>query len=422
MERIAIIGGGAAGLAAAVTAAERIRQAGAERRLGVTVFESSDRVGRTILATGNGRCNFSNARMSRGDAAEAGYRNAPFVQQTLDALSDRWDQGLSFQFGNPVLAFFAAHGLAWREEGEGRLYPLANKASVVLDALRSSAKVAGVEERCACPIERIRFPRREGDSFMLRTADERFEARAAIIACGGCIASSLLSDAAPAMLFQPQEPILGPLACKEPVTAALDNIRVKCAVSLGRKGEVLAREEGEILFRRYGVSGIAAFNLSRWARPGDGLLIDFLPHVDDAEGFLAIRQSMLEAVYGTQLTPTALLRGLLLPQVGHVVCEQAAVRERQTISPEGRSAIGRVLKGFALTVEGIGDARQCQVTRGGIDVEAVDGATLAVRNHPTAFACGEALDVDGPCGGYNLHWAWASGMLAAIEAVEGALG
>lgn len=422
MEQIAIIGGGAAGLAAAVTAGERIRHVGAERRLEVVVYEAADRVGRSILATGNGRCNFSNASLSHIGAGEAGYHNPAFVQQAFGALSEQWDQGLSFQFGNPVLAFFAAHGLAWREESEGRLYPLANKASVVLDTLRSSAKVAGVEERCACAIERIRFPRHEGDTLMLRTLGERFEARAVIIACGGRIASALLNDASPALLFRPQEPVLGPIACKEAVTAPLDNIRVKCAVSLGRDGVALAREEGEVLFRRYGISGIAAFNLSRWARPGDGLLIDFLPHIDDVDGFLTVRHSMLEAVYGAQLTPTALLRGLLLPQVGHAVCAQAAVRERQPLSTEGRQALGRVLKGFPLTVKGIGDAAQCQVMRGGIDVDAIDPATMAVRNYPTVFACGEALDVDGPCGGFNLHWAWASGMLAALNAVEGALG
>ena len=173
MEHIAVIGGGAAGLAAAVTAAERLRAEGAAKRVGVTVYDASDRVGRSILATGNGRCNFSNARLGRMGAQEAGYRNAPFVQAAFDALADRSDRAFALQFGNPVLAFFASHGLAWREEAEGRLYPLANKASVVLDVLRSSAKVAGVEERCGCAIERIRFPRRPGDTFMLRTADER---------------------------------------------------------------------------------------------------------------------------------------------------------------------------------------------------------------------------------------------------------
>ncbi len=421
MEHIAVIGGGAAGLAAAVTAAERLRAEGAAKRVGVTVYDASDRVGRSILATGNGRCNFSNARLGRMGAQEAGYHNAPFVQAAFDALADRSDRAFSLQFGNPVLAFFASHGLAWREEAEGRLYPLANKASVVLDVLRSSAKVAGVEERCGCAIERIRFPRRPGDTFMLRTADERFEARAVIIACGGSIMPDLLADAAPALVFRKQEPVLGPLATVEKAPAALDNIRVKCAVALERGGSELACEEGELLFRRYGVSGIAVFNLSRLAREGDRLLVDFAPHVDDAEGFLAVRQSMLEAVYGSQITPTALLRGLLLPQVGHAVCDAAQVKEHHALSPEGRRRIAAVLRAFPLTVRGIGDAGQCQVTRGGLDVGAVDGRTLELQNHPGAFAAGEALDVDAPCGGYNLHWAWASGMLAAHGAVEAAL-
>ncbi len=110
-------------MAAAVTAAERLRAEGAAKRVGVTVYDASDRVGRSILATGNGRCNFSNARLGRMGAQEAGYRNAPFVQAAFDALADRSDHAFSLQFGNPVLAFFASHGLAWREEAEGRLYP-----------------------------------------------------------------------------------------------------------------------------------------------------------------------------------------------------------------------------------------------------------------------------------------------------------
>ncbi len=421
MEEIAIIGGGAAGLAAAIAAAEQVRAAGAQRRLRVVVYEASDRVGRSILATGNGRCNFSNSQMSSATAAQVGYHSPVFVDGALAALAERAEPALSRSLGNPVLAFFAKLGLAWREEPEGRLYPLANKASVVVDVLRAAAKVAGVEERCGCAIERIRFPRREGDSLMLRAEGERFEARAAVIACGGSIASSLLADASPALVFCQPRRVLGPLATEEGLTAKLDNIRVKCAVALRRDGELLAREAGELLFRRYGVSGIAVFNLSRLAEPGDRLEVDLVPHVEDAAAFLAVRQRLMEPAYGPRLTATALLRGLLLPQVGAVVCEAAGIKEHQPPDERGMASLARMLKGFPLTVKGIADEAQCQVTRGGIGVGAVDGRTLAVHGYPTVFAAGEALDVDGPCGGFNLHWAWASGMLAGINAAEGAL-
>lgn len=421
MEEIAIIGGGAAGLAAAVIAAERVRAAGAQRRLRVVVYEASDRVGRSILATGNGRCNFSNSQMRHSTAAQVGYYNAAFVDEALAALAAQVEPALSRSLGNPVLGFFAKLGLAWREEAEGRLYPLANKASVVLDVLRAAAKVAGVEERCGCSIERIRFPRHEGGSLMLRAPGERFEARTAVIACGGGVAPALLADASPALVFCRQEPVLGPLATREKSAAQLDNIRVKCAVGLRRDGEEIAREAGELLFRRYGASGIVVFNLSRLAEPGDVLAVDLIPHVEDAEAFLAVRQGLMEAAYGPRLTATALLRGLLLPQVGAVACEAAGVKGHEPPDERGLAALARTLKGLPLTVEGIADPAQCQVTRGGIGVGAVEGRTLAVQGYPTVFAAGEALDVDGPCGGFNLHWAWASGMLAGIGAAEGAL-
>ena len=422
MEEIAIIGGGAAGLAAAVAAAHEVRRAGCERSVRVVVYEAADRVGRPILATGNGRCNFSNSQMSSATAAQVGYHGAAFVDEALGALSERYEPALARSLGNPVLAFFAKLGLAWREESEGRLYPLANKASVVVDVLRAAAKVAGVEERCDCAIERIRFPRREGDTLMLRAAGERFEARTAIIACGGGVAASLLSDASPALVFRRQRKVLGPLATREGTTAALDNIRVKCAVELRREGALVAREAGELLFRRYGVSGIAVFNLSRLAEPGDGLAVDLVPHVEDASAFLAVRQGLMEAAYGPRLTATALLRGLVLPQVGRVVCEAAGVKEHRPPDERGLGALARALKGLPLTVAGIADAAQCQVTRGGIGTGAVDGRTLAVRGYPSVFAAGEALDVDGPCGGFNLHWAWGSGILAGLGAAEGAMG
>ena len=132
MEKLAIIGGGAAGLAAAVAAAREARNRGADAE--VVVFERDDRVGRSILATGNGRCNFSNAQVDAGL-----YRNAAFVGDALLALTRQQRRG-----GDSVCAFFKELGLVWREESEGRLYPFANKASSELDVLRTAATASGV--------------------------------------------------------------------------------------------------------------------------------------------------------------------------------------------------------------------------------------------------------------------------------------
>ena len=176
MGRLAIIGGGAAGLAAAVTAACELRMLGVPGD--VAVYEADERVGRSILATGNGRCNFSNARIDAG-----AYRNAAFVGSALGALTAGSD---------PVHAFFADLGLVWREEGEGRLYPLANKATSVLDVLRAAAADFGVREACGRRAVRLDVPDRPGGRFHIRFADGTVGHADAVVLATCCRRASAL--------------------------------------------------------------------------------------------------------------------------------------------------------------------------------------------------------------------------------------
>ena len=419
MKKLMIIGGGAAGLAAAVAAADALRARGV--RVGadagadgvdVAVCEADERVGRSILATGNGRCNFSNAQV---DAAA--YRNAAFVGAALDEL--RRAGGLRGGDGAaPVHAFFADLGLVWREEGEGRLYPLANKAASVLDVLRAGARDAGARELCGCEAVRIDPPSHAGDRFHVRFAGGAVRhAEAVIVATGGRTARGLLPEG-----FEATEPrpVLGPLRTDSRLVKALNNIRVRCAISLmSPDGDAKAREEGEVLFRDYGVSGIAVFNLSRFAEPGDTLRIDLLPQHGEAplEELLRARLASLRERGGAGTGDDA-LRGMTLPAVGRAVLKAAGLHAEKPLAQRDVPALVRALKGLALEVRGVGEARQCQVHRGGFLVEAFDPRTCAARAVPGLHVVGEALDVDAPCGGYNLHWAWASGMLAGRAAAE----
>lgn len=530
MKTLAIIGGGAAGLACAVAAGEQARalragfshgegvsrgvgfphdegalrgegfsrgegvshDAGAARGedVRVVVFEADERVGRSILATGNGRCNFSNAHI---DASL--YRNATFVGDVLMQFEARAAQvtgavedllapalthaaqvadapvpaaqvgaelvpaaqaegelvsatqaegalvpatqmgnalasaaqaeGMSASSGqvadviscaNGVQEFFARHGLMWREEGEGRLYPLANKASVVLDVLRAAARAAGVEERTCARVERVEPPRSAGKCFTLRMADGAFErADAVVVACGGRVARSLLPEG---VSFVSQRPVLGPLATDARFVRQLDSIRAKGVVELRRGGHVVARERGEVMFRKYGVSGVCVFNLSRLACPGDELAIDFLAQVskEGLPDLLIARAERLGQANDGAVTWEDVLRGMVLPQVSHVLLASCGISEEDGFRADAVPAVARVLKGFAVKVEGIGDARQCQVTCGGVDVAQLDVRTCELVAVPGLYVVGEALDVDAPCGGYNLHWAWASGLLAGWSA------
>ena len=525
MNTLAIIGGGAAGLACAVEAARCANRRGVP--LQVCVYEADEKVGRSILRSGNGRCNFSNARIRAWDSEQLAetYNNGAFVARVLqelertaaevagapalagvvgsaapaeatapaaapaalvapaaapdvtgdagaaDAAASAGVAGSAAPaasaedpFGNvenQVLAFFRSLGLAWREEGEGRLYPYANKAQSLLDVLRGALAALGVQLRLEAPVAAVEPPRESGGAVTLRMADGSFQrAGQVVVAVGGTVAQGLLGAAAE---FVPTRPVLGPLAAlpafeehaqagdaaraeqpaakkrvkgkgkrkqadaaaqpASPVLNSLDNIRVRCRISLMRpdaEGRFVpvAEEQGEVLFRKYGLSGIAVFNLSRFARPGDRLLVDLAPgaSVSQVADWVSGRWSGAQPD-GVRLGAQAALQGFLLPNVARAVCKAAGVHPEAAAGPREAQQLAQAAKALAFCVQGIGDARQCQVRRGGVNVAQVSPRTLQLEGAPSIRVVGEALDVDASCGGYNLHWAWASGLLAARCAV-----
>lgn len=435
MKKIAIIGGGAAGLASAIAAGNELARLGAANECKIVLFEADpERVGRSILATGNGRCNFSNAHID-----PACYRNADFVEaalRSLARLSETRGDGDTQPLGSheapvqgsaqpasvfeaPVQRFFSSLGLMWREEGEGRMYPAANKASSVLEVLRAGAAAAQVRFAFGRTLSRIDAPTRTKGLFHLRFSDGSIEHVDAVVVCVGGRAVSGV-DFPAGIHIEPTRPVLGPLATDSRITRQLNNIRVKCAISLERSGSLVAREKGELLFRDYGVSGVCVFNLSRLACEGDVLSIDFLPHMPAAErdAWLFARRKHLSARLGEngQIAAEDVLRGAMLPQVAQVLCKCAGIDPARPLSKKDVLALSRVIGGLRLTVRGIGDAKQCQVSRGGLSVAAFDPQTMEAVRASGLFAAGEALDVDAPCGGYNLHWAWSSGLLAGMSA------
>ena len=419
---IAVIGGGAAGLTAAIASAAHAKVLGASLR--VVVLEADDRTGRSILKTGNGRCNLSNAHIAEGPGV-ALYRNASFVRDALDALSRSDAPFASGQ--DPVLGFFDTVGLVRRQEADGRLYPLANKASVVLDVLRAEAARLGVEEACNKSVEAVERPRSEGSHFTIRLATGEFwRAGAVVLACGGQMAGHMRFDG---LVPQETQPVLGPLAVSDAdrsFTRELDNIRARCLVSLCRpqeaspKREVVYREHGELLFRPYGVSGICVFNASRLARPGDVLRINFLGSETPRDGRVFVQRRLEQlAQRGSPVSFDAFLRGLVLPRVAEALCKRAGVFPDAAVEGDaGVDMLFRLLCECDLEIAGIGPAAQCQVWRGGYAPDGFDAATMGAIALPGLFAAGDALDIDGPCGGYNLHWAWASGLLAGRGAAS----
>lgn len=391
---VAVVGGGAAGLVAGIAAA----RAGAR----VTILEGDRRAGQKILATGNGRCNLSNTTVSPGD-----YNHPDFVAPLLGTYD-----------AEAIAAMFADIGLATFADDEGRVYPITNAANSVLNVLRLEAAHLGIEERCESKVVSLGFRDVAPRVVVVMSSGTRVEADAVVIATGG--GSELLANIGHPM--EPFEPVLCPIVTDIGPIRGLSGLRVRCAASVVAPSqggeEYLATERGELLFRDYGVSGVMAFDLSRYIEPDCKISIDFMPDRTLAE-LRAELQARVERL-GWRTAET-FLEGLLHPRLAQVVVRELGVARDLPGARMPLEALAVLLKDYRLDVEGSGEPKQAQVTRGGAVVTEFDPETLESRLFPGVFAAGEVLDIDGRCGGYNLHWAWASGYRAGESAAAAVL-
>lgn len=407
---VIILGGGASGL---VTCA-----ALANSGLRIALVERLDRVGKKLLATGNGRCNLSNADMRHALYHEA----APFVAQVYAQTPPQ-----------DVLAFFDSLGLMTDTE-DGRIYPRTMAASSVLDVLRAAIEA---HDHITCltgnQVVAITPSRRGGWSVQLASGDGLF-APHVVCAMGGSAAPQMGTDGSALALLEslghsatPVFPALVQLKCDHRALKSLKGIRVQAALDLLIDGGIAAQETGELLFADYGVSGVCVFQLSRFAakalseKKSVALSVNLLPEM---------RQEDLPAWLNRRLAAHATVpMQSLFTGVFHRLLAQAILREANiapdapasSLSKDERAALVRAISTFSLPVIGAQGFAQAQVTRGGITLDDVDPQTLASRLYDGLYILGETLDVDGPCGGYNLHFAFACGLTAA-KAIQSQLG
>ncbi|NTU70859.1 MAG: aminoacetone oxidase family FAD-binding enzyme [Coriobacteriia bacterium] len=391
--RVVIVGGGAAGLVAAIASA----------RLGatVTVLEPGERVGRKILASGNGRCNLTNLAI----APEA-FNQPEFVAPVLSAYPYE-----------RVRDFFAQLGLLTTPDDEGRVYPTTNAAASVLDVLRFECDHLGVEVRTGFEVVRI-APSRDDSGFEAFAGDGSVAAGdSLVVATGG---GSLLAELGHTIVEG--VPVLGPIRTATEPIRGLSGVRVKCAATLladvagdGSGGRALATERGELLFRDYGVSGIMIFDLSRQLEPDCVLSIDLFPDFSQSQIAELIGKRCEHLAWRSAETFFA---GMLHDRVARAVLRAAEVPASTPVAQLPQERLAALLKDFRLPVVGRGDATQSQVTRGGASVDEFDDESMESRLASGLFAAGEVLDVDGRSGGFNLHWAWASGVVAGEYAAR----
>ena len=397
MQRTVIIGGGAAGLCAAVL----LTRAG----LSCTLLEALPRVGKKLLATGNGRCNLSNLH-----AAPEHYRGDPALLESVLRFSCE-----------DARRFFASLGIPTFADPEGRVYPRSEQAAAVLDALRLAAVHGGAEVLTDCPAESLQ---RTKNRYLIAHAGGKIAAERVIFACGGRAASprdgfSLLE--ALGVPVTRLSPALCPVPVSDPVLKSLKGLRVRAAVRVLEGERVTAARTGEVQFADRALSGICVFDLALAARKkGAALSLDLLPDCEDPHSLvreLAALPFRTAEDFLSGLLPrrigSALMRGV---HEGPMTDPSAALPDREL------DAAARTLKDWRFTPAGEPAWSAAQVTHGGVPAAALDPETLEVRDFPGLYIVGEAADVDGDCGGFNLHWAWASAHAAARAAARAVIG
>ena len=395
--RVLVIGGGAAGMMAALTAAENGHA--------VTLLERQGRVGRKLMATGNGRCNLTNHHVS---PAHYHGETPDFCRHALAA----------FDVGSTLL-YFAGLGLLTTAEDSGRVYPFSNMAGSVLDVLRFALENSGIDLHTGCVVTGIK---KKGNTFLVRTeSGEEFTADRVILAAGGAAGGKVGGVMDGYQLAKglghhrtALYPSLVQIRTDPTYPRALKGVKAEAAVTIRRGGEVLAQNRGEVLFTEYGVSGPVIFDISRTAATGgDGLTVtldlfpDWAPR-EVLDWLRQRRQSTGDREAGTLLT------GALHSRLGQMVCKAAGFTNQRAagLSDGDLRRIAAQVKGFTLPITGVCGFDQAQVTAGGLRCGEFDPHTMESRLVPGFYACGEVLDIDGDCGGYNLQWAWSSGHAA----------
>lgn len=406
--KVIVVGGGAAGLFAALIAGRE----GAE----VAIIERNQRVGKKILATGNGRCNLTNIDLH---ISHYHGQNPQFAYSALQAFDN-------YQ----AIDFFEHLGIAHKVEEEGKVFPFSNQASSVLDVLRYEVERLGIESIVESEVKEIH---KLGKGFELITKDgKKYFAHKVILAAGGKAAPNLGSNGSGYSLAEKLGhrlvdpfPALVQLKLAEPFLKQIKGIKFDGAAEILVKGKPLAQAQGEILFTEYGISGPPIFQLSRTTaeklRTNHDVWIKvvILPTWSKEKLDQYLKKRWQD---GPEKSVHFSFVGFINKQLVPVVLKQVGIEDLNkpvsTLTPREKEGILHLLQDWRFQVIGTNSWTAAQVTAGGIDVRDINPMTMESKLVPGLYFAGEILDIDGDCGGYNLQWAWSSGYAAGKSAAR----
>ena len=397
---VGIIGAGASGMAAALAAAEN-------PNVNVILFERQARVGRKLQATGNGRCNLSNIH-----AANGGYHGEcpDFVLPAIAAFDPE-----------KTLSWFRSLGLYTITEESGKVYPYSDQANSVVDVLRLNLDKPNITLKLGFDVGKIQ---KTDTGFLVAGQDEAVSCDKLIVCCGGLAGSKLggtMSGYKLLAKFGHKSTKLRPSLVQIKTAwggiAALKGVRANCHVEIYKDGTLFNQSTGELQLTEMGISGPVVFEISRDVCYGSGewtAKLDFLPEWTEEQ--LA---DEIEKRRASNLPMEELLTGILHNRLGRVLTKTAGVKGKtfaKELSNMEKESLCQAVKALDIALTEPLGMDSAQVTAGGVRTEDFDPETMESRLIPGLYACGEVLDIDGDCGGYNLQWAWSSGRAAGLHA------
>lgn len=410
MNKIAVIGGGASGLVAAIAAART------DKRAQITIYEKKETAGKKILATGNGRCNLTNKDM---DLKYFRSDYMPAVEKILE------------QFGyEETIKFFDSIGLITKSRGN-YIYPLSDQASTVSELLKLELERCNVR---VCTDEQVTeiVPVSGGFSIKAGNEGKKKKVDAVILACGGKANAKLGSDGSGYTLAKafghrvvPVVPALVQLRVKNHPFAKASGVRMNAKVTAICDGRETSSDQGELQITAYGISGIPVFQISRYIskalyyKKTAKVKIDFFPEKTEKE---LMRLFEKRKKGREHMSSVDYLLGIFHQKMIPRFLEQAHIRmhtKTGEISEQQMKNLVQAIKNNVVTIETTNGFENAQVCAGGISTEEIDTNTMESRYMRNLYLTGELLDVDGVCGGYNLQWAWATGYLAGVAAAKG---
>ena len=397
---IGIIGAGASGMAAAIEASKNPQAQ-------VVLLERQARVGKKLSATGNGRCNLTNLHANVGGfhGDESVFSSVALKEYDVDS----------------TLEWFRNLGLYTVAEPSGRVYPYSDQANSVVDVLRFALEKPNIQLLTGFEVTKVR---KTDAGFRVDSTEETVFCDKLIVACGGLAGTKLGGSMFGYRLLRSLghtctrlRPTLVQLKSNWSGCTALKGVRANCHAAIYHNGNLHSESTGELQLTEHGLSGPVIFEISRDACLGGGdwcCRLDFLPEMAESQLLKELRRRK-----ETNWNAEELLTGILHNRLGRVLAQSAGIRGNWKIADlteEELSAVCKTVKNLEVTLTEPMGMDAAQVTAGGIVTGEFDPATMESRLVPGLYACGEVLDVDGDCGGYNLQWAWSSGRLAGFRA------